>query len=323
VCSLVGAFGIPLLAFVPSLFSSFTSSNSSNSSFSSSSNPIATLIPQGLGSLASSGFATQTLSFGSKGIGPGMFNDTRAIAVDSNGNIVAADYQDGRVQVFDPTGKFVSTFSAGSKAIIPALAVSPDNKIYISTSDGISIFDESGNPLGTIKKDFIFYNDIKFGGDGLLYGITEDNTIDRFNSKDKVDLEIKQAFENITGNPETIQHIAADGLGNIYILGANNYLVLKYTSEGKYVNQFGGQAQDPANPEPGTFVSPEGIAVDGYGRIYVADPFINVQVFDSTGKYIDSIPVNAFNIAIDNQNNVYVTLRDKVEKFQVQKPAGQ
>ena len=323
VCSLVGAFGIPLLAFVPSLFSSFTSSNSSNSSFSSSSNPIATLLPQGLGSLASSGFATQTLSFGSKGIGQGMFNDTRAIAVDSNGNIVAADYQDGRVQVFDPTGKFVSTFSAGSKAIIPALAVSPDNKIYISTSDGISIFDESGNPLGTIKKDFIFYNDIKFGGDGLLYGITEDNTIDRFNSKDKVDLEIKQAFENITGNPETIQHIAADGLGNIYILGANNYLVLKYTSEGKYVNQFGGQAQDPANPEPGTFVSPEGIAVDGYGRIYVADPFINVQVFDSTGKYIDSIPVNAFNIAIDNQNNVYVTLRDKVEKFQVQKPAGQ
>ena len=323
VCSLVGAFGIPLLAFVPSLFSSFTSSNSSNSSFSSSSNPIATLLPQGLGSLASSGFATQTLSFGSKGIGPGMFNDARAIAVDSNGNIVVADYQDGRVQVFDPTGKFVSTFSAGSKAIIPALAVSPDNKIYISTSDGISIFDESGNPLGTIKKDFIFYNDIKFGGDGLLYGITEDNTIDRFNSKDKVDLEIKQAFENITGNPETIQHIAADGLGNIYILGANNYLVLKYTSEGKYVNQFGGQAQDPANPEPGTFVSPEGIAVDGYGRIYVADPFINVQVFDSTGKYIDSIPVNAFNIAIDNQNNVYVTLRDKVEKFQVQKPAGQ
>ena len=76
ICSLVGAFGIPLLSFLPGLFSSFTSSNSSNSSSSSSSNPIATLIPQGLGSLASSGFATQTLSFGSKGIGQGMFNDT-------------------------------------------------------------------------------------------------------------------------------------------------------------------------------------------------------------------------------------------------------
>ncbi len=85
-----------------------------------------------------------------------MFNDARAIAVDSNGNIVVADYQDGRVQVFDPTGKFVSTFSLGSKAIIPALAVSPDNKIYISTSDGISIFDESGNPAGNDPEGFHF-----------------------------------------------------------------------------------------------------------------------------------------------------------------------
>ena len=155
ICSLVVGFGIPLLSFLPGLFSAFSSSNSNSSS--SGSNPIATFLPQGLGSLSSSGFATQTLSFGSKGIGPGMFTDARAIAVDSSGNIIAADYQDGRVQVFDPTGKSISTFSLGSKTIIPSLAVSPDNKIYVANGGNISIFDESGNQVGTIQKEFTLF----------------------------------------------------------------------------------------------------------------------------------------------------------------------
>ena len=323
VCSLVGAFGIPLLSFVPALFSAFSSSNSNSSS--SGSNPIATILPQGLGALSSSssGFATQTLSFGSKGIGPGMFTDARAIGVDSSGNIIVADYQDGRIQVFDPTGKFVSTFSLGSKTIIPSLAVSPDGKIYVANGGDISIFDESGNQQGTIKKESHYFDDIAFGGDGLLYSVTEDDTIDRFNSKGNINLEITNAFENVTGNSETIQHITVDGLGNIYVAGANNYLILKYSSAGKYINQFGGENNDPAQFQSGKFVEPGQLAVDGYGRVYVSDVFTNVQVFDSTGAYLNSIPVSAYGIAIDNQNNVYVTLSDHVEKFQVQKPAGQ
>ena len=87
-----------------------------------------------------------------------MFTDARAIAVDSSGNIIVADYEDGRVQVFDPTGKFVSTFSLGSKTIIPSLAVSPDSKIYAANGGNISIFDESGNQVGTIQKESHYFD---------------------------------------------------------------------------------------------------------------------------------------------------------------------
>src|SRR5438477_2507334 len=50
----------------------------------------------------SNAFATQTLNFGSEGIGPGMFKDARSVAVDASGKIYVGEYSGGRIQVFDP-----------------------------------------------------------------------------------------------------------------------------------------------------------------------------------------------------------------------------
>ncbi len=269
------------------------------------------------------GFASQVLSFGSKGIGPGMFTDARAVAVAPDGNIIVGDYQDGRIQTFDPGGKFVSTFSLGPKVGVDALAAGRDGKIYAANQGMISILDPSGKLLNSIHDDMRYYEDLTLGADGTLYAITEDDTIVHFNSDGNINLEIKDAFENVTGQADTIQHIAVDGLGNIYIVGANNYLVLKYSPQGKYLDQFGGEADSAADFQPGKFVEPSGIAIDGYGRVFVSDVFSNVQVFDSTGTYLNSINADGYSLALDGQGNVYVTLGDHVEKYQVQKPTGQ
>jgi DNA-directed RNA polymerase subunit RPC12/RpoP/streptogramin lyase len=322
-CATLAPFG----AIIPALFSSglFSSSSPSSSNPSSSGNnaiatmmAIATNIPQGLNGAASNGFAKQTLNFGSKGIGQGMFTDARAVTVDGNGNIIVGDFQDGRIQIFDPSGKYVSTIALGNKVGIDSLAASHDGKIYAAHQGKISVYDSTGKDIQDIRNDQLYFNAIALGPDGTLYATTDDDTIVHFNQNGKINLQITKAFENVTGNGESDAAIAVDGLGNIYAVGTSNYLVFKFTPDGKYVNQFGGESN--GDNQNGKFDEPSGIAVDGYGRVYVSDIFGNVQVFDSSGAYLNNIPAEGYGISIDNQNNAYVTLSDKVVKYQVQKP---
>jgi hypothetical protein len=67
-----------------------------------------------------------------------------------------------------------------------------------------------------------------------------------------------------------------------------------------------------------------GIAIDGYGRIFVND-FFDLQVFDSSGKYLNDISGGYYGVAFDDQNNLYVTpvMENNVVKFKIQKPAQQ
>jgi sugar lactone lactonase YvrE len=274
------------------------------------------------------GFASQTLSFGAEGIGPGMFQDPRHIGVDSNGNITVADYQDGRIQTFDSAGKFKSGFSIGTpgkKVYVGGMAVGRDGTIYVAHDQKIFAYGASGKQTQVIGDDQHSYGDVVMGADGKLYAIDNQESIVRFKPDGTVDLEIKDTFAQVTGDMDIDTHLAVDGLGNMYLVGAFHYLVLKYSPQGNFIDQFGGEAKDAAINEPGKFTSPEAIAVDGYGRIYVSD-FLNIQVFDPSGTYLNSIGIDkgaAFGLAFDDQNNFYVvTNQNIVTKYKVQAPAG-
>jgi len=285
--------------------------------FGNSFNPLGTIL-----------FASQTMSFGSEGIGQGMFQNARAIGVDGKGNIVVADFKDGRVQTFDPKGKFLSSFTVtdekGKGVNADSISVSQDGKIYIPNGK-ILIYDESGQQLGQIGDDSHFYENIAMGTDGTLYAITfGDNNLVHFKRDGSIDFEIPDPINAVTGSSGGFPKLAVDGLGNIYITNDTPPVILKFSPRGKYINQFGGEAKDAGQFEPGKFVSPGGIAIDGYGRIFV-DDFYNIQVFDSSGAYLNNISGGYYGIAFDGQNNLYATSvgDHNVVKFQVQKPAGQ
>src|SRR5678815_428867 len=206
------------------------------------------------------------LEFGREGIGPGMFNDARSIAVDGAGRIYVGEYTGGRIQVFDPAGKFVSQWTIGDrKTILRGLAADRKGIVYAVHGGGIDRYQgETGEKLGQLNYERSGFDDATMAADGGLVTAWQSNRDDivTFDANGRVLRTIPAAISSASGDSELSMRVAVDGQGYIYALGRFNNGVFKFGRDGKYVTRFGGKGD-----HPGQFRAPYSIAVDGYGRI--------------------------------------------------------
>ena len=275
------------------------------------------------------GFASIVMTFGSEGIGPGLFTDARSIAVDGAGNIYVGEYGNGRIQVFDSEGKFVNQWMADTKMPLRGMAADRKGTVYIAQRGIISRYEgATGKMIGQLQfPEGRGFDDVAVTADGGLvtswfrvmngisFGTRGDNIV-RFDSNGRTVRTIRDAISQQTDSAELETRVAVDGLGNIYALGTFNNAVFKFTPEGKFINKFGGSGD-----QPGQFRAPDAIAVDGQGRVYVSD--INrVQVFDANGRYIDQFKAGgvASGMVFNDKNELFVASRSKVVKLVINKP---
>lgn len=91
---------------------------------------------------------------GKKGVGPGEFGFPSGVAVGADGTVYVSDTMNYRVQVFDPSLKFVRSFgelgdSPGRFRRPKGIAVDAEGIIYVVDSDfnNFQMFDPEGQPL--------------------------------------------------------------------------------------------------------------------------------------------------------------------------------
>ena len=267
---------------------------------------------------ASSGkedFARVVMKFGSEGIGAGRMTDARSIATDGAGRIYVGEYLGGRVQVFDSNGEFITQWMVDPKMPLRGLAADRKGTVYLVQRGKIVRFQgETGKPLGEVQ-----FN----GGDGFDDVITTPDgglvcawyrgrdDIVRFDVNGKVTRTIPGAISSASGDSELNTRVATDGLGNIYALGTFNNAVFKFGPDGKFLTRFGKQGN-----EPGQISAGHAIAVDGKGRVFVAD-IKGVQVFDSDGRYLTVFKPDgvASGMVFNDKNELLIAARNKVVKF--------
>jgi len=261
---------------------------------------------------AGDGYAQPELTFGSEGIGPGNFTDARSIALDADGHIYVGEYSGGRIQVFDPTGKFLNQWTVDRKMPLRGMAADRRGTVFVVQSDKITRYEgTTGKALGVVASGG--YDDVATASDGGLvtFAWNSRDDIARLDSSGRVTRVIRAAISGQTDESELNARVACDGTGQIYALGTFNNAVFKFSPDGKFLTQFGGDGD-----QPGQFRAPDSIAVDNQGRVYVGD-FKGVQVFDSAGRYIGLIKVRgaASGLAFDDKNNLWVVARTQVYRF--------
>ena len=276
--------------------------------------PVAPVAPKG-GSVNT--FASVLFDVGIEGIGPGMFNDARSIAVDGAGRIYVGEYTGGRIQVLDPDGKFVTQWSIGDrKTLLRGLAADRKGTVYVVEGGRIDRYrGETGEKMGQVEYARNGFDDVSVGADGGFVAAWQSNRDDIvvFDANGKAVRTIPEAISGTSGDSELSMRVAVDGAGNIYALGRFNDGVFKFGRDGKFINRFGS-----AGDQPGQFRAAYSIAVDGYGRVYVGD-MKGIQVFDGNGRYLSVINVKnvAFGMCFNDKNELFVVARDHVVKYSV------
>ncbi|HAJ35985.1 MAG TPA: hypothetical protein DCL15_09855 [Chloroflexi bacterium] len=272
---------------------------------------------------------TQLARFGAEGIGPGKFEDARAIALDNAGHLFVGEYTSGRIQVFDITGvpqgkpgTFLTLWQVGEGDFYTdQFAANRNSSLYLPYRgdllqyDGLTGARQAALPPPTDA--FGSYQDsVAVGADGAVYAVWGGDIV-RFDADGAVTLRIENAIEANIGGLETTTAIAVDGLGNIYALGESQDVLVKFGSDGRFIDRIAGPSRG-ADEAPARLRAAGAVAVDSQGRVYVADIF-GIKVYDSDGQFLHTFdtPSYPFGIVISDEDILYVAARTEILAYQI------
>jgi sugar lactone lactonase YvrE len=219
------------------------------------------------------------------------FNRPRGVAVDASGNVYVADYNNRLIRKITASG-VVTTFSGSAPTFYPqGVAVDAVGNVYVADRDNSLILKITA--AGTVST---------LAGTTQGYG---DGTAPA------------PKFYYPTG-------VAVDAAGNIFVADNGNHRIRKITASG-VVSTLAGSTQGYADGlgAAAQFKSPNGVAVDVLGNVYVADNgnhrirkitasgVVTTFAGSGIGGYADGLGIAAkfyypSGVAIDAGGNVYV-----------------
>jgi DNA-binding beta-propeller fold protein YncE len=230
--------------------------------------------------------------FGSLGPAPRQFANVTDLEVAPGGNLVVADSDNRRIQVFTPSGGFVRAFGSvgtgpGQFFQARGTAIRGDGTIFVVDSGNarVEVFTAAGVYLREFGLPMNFYADAALdrANTGLYLLDYQADNIQRV-STTGTNMGLLGTSGTGNGQFRRPEGIAVDSKGNLYVADRDNNRVQKLTAGGAFLNKFGGFGS-----APGQMNGPVDVAIGADGNVLVADPGnYRLQVFSPGGKFLAS-----------------------------------
>lgn len=215
------------------------------------------------------------------------FNTPIAAATDSENRIYITDSAAGKVFVFNPKGKFIMGFPAGSRPTGIAINKTA-GLVYVSDTGShvVNMYTLGGKPagsfgkLGILEGEFNYPVDISVDREGMVYVVDSMNFRVQIFNKDGRFNSLFGRHGDGTGDFGRPKGVAIDRDGNIYVADALFDTIQIFDRQGNFLLNFG-----TVGKTAGRFWLPSGLFVDEGNKIYVGDSYNSrVQVFEYLGE---------------------------------------
>jgi tripartite motif-containing protein 2/3 len=261
---------------------------------------------------AASPLASPVLTFGSKGIGPGQFEDNRSVAVGPDGRIYVAEYSTGRLQVFDAAGAFLTQWPLEEDRVVLDVLADRRGSVLVSYPGHVAVHDAATGQVVRTVKD-VWAEDLTLTPDNRVLAVRDGDVAEVDAAAGTSRMIHTGLLARARVKSSRVEGIAVDGLGNMYLAESIAAVVLKYDRNGEFLDRFGGKDDAAAG-----FSSPHGIAVDGQGRVWVSN-IAGIRVYDPTGRVLGDVDLRqAFGIVLSDAGELYVAARPTVVKLHVE-----
>ncbi len=289
-----------------------------------------------------------SVALAEEGTGDGQFKNPMDVAVDSSGNVYVSDSFNYRIQKFDSEGGFLTkwgetnvlgrpVWGSGNGAFDFPLGIAIDSSGSVFVADNnnkrIQKFTSAGGWLASWKSyeaneisySFVNPSDVAVDSSGNVFVLDSgfwptppEYRIVKLNNEGGF---IARWGVDGTDDGQIMQPrgIAVDSSGYVYVIdywqdyyGVIHHRIQKFDNDGNIEDRWDYE-DGSAN---GQFSSPQRIAVDSSGNIYVADTFNHrIQKFDSDGAWVstwgsegtgDGQFSHPQGIAVDSSGNIYV-----------------